>query len=165
MIKIKETEKLNIIDSREIRISSERAYIQMIISAIFVPILFGVALLLFSKNYDKINGIIAIVFGLVFIGFMIFFLTKLHTAKIIGDTLEVKRIFGKFYQINVTDIVIVNTFRFSSSSYLSIKYKKFEEVKNIWILKPSIFNDSSDVEKVIRFAMHHFKLKIKEANN
>ena len=160
--KIKEIDKLNIIEFKEIRISSERAYIQMIIFAIFVPITFGVFLWIFSNNYDKINGIFATAFGFVFLGFMIYFLTKLHIAKIIGDKLKVKRLFAKSFDINVIDIIIVNTFKFSGISYLSIKFKKFEVVKNIWIMKPSIFSDSSDVDKVIKFSMQYFKLKLKK---
>ena len=48
--KIKEIDKLNVIDNRGISISSGRAYIQMIILSISVPAVFAFFLWLFIKK-------------------------------------------------------------------------------------------------------------------
>ena len=167
--KIKETDKLNIIDFREIQISSSRASIQMFILAVFVLVEIGFFLWLFFTNNNLNNSaanlLLAIIFGITLVGFTIFLLSKLRTAKIVGDILLIKSFIGESEKIKVINIIYTNTFRMKGSTYLSVKYKDMKKVKSIWIMKPSIFSGSSDVEKVIKFAMHHFKLKIKEVNN
>lgn len=150
---LKESEKQKIIREEEINLSSRRAEIQMVLlPVLIIGFIFTVVWVIISKSTGPFNAIVAVIFGMAVIVLMFYMLKKLHTATLKGHQLLFKNVFSPAYSIDILDVTESKTFRLKSARYLIIKFNQSGINKSVWIMKPGIFSQTSDVELILRVA-------------
>lgn len=147
-----EDEYQKIVNSKELEISSSRAIIQQIILFLLLPI----TIFLFIKFSGANQHPFALIFAILFICFMIFMSTRLHNATLVGTKIKFKQIFSKEFEINISDIIELDSMRIGKGRYLSITFLKDNIKKTVWIMKPSYIGGRTSPDVLIQFAFEYF---------
>ncbi len=131
---------------------------QQVVLLILMPLILVFVFWTFNPFAEthRTNQYVALIIPLVLEAFMLYMLLKLATARLTGDQLILKKLFGAEIAVPLKEITRVESFKIKRTSYLSVRYQfDGQKEEKVWIMKPSSFlSDRPDPEDVLRDAIN-----------
>lgn len=161
---MQESEKQKVIQSEEIKLSAMTTGLSQVIGIAFIPISIAILYLICIADRKPDTNVIFSV-GYFLLGsaamtaFIVYLLKKMVKARLVGRKLFFKRIFSAEQELDVSNILILNTIAMSSTRYLKVTYKTKDDDKSktFWIAKPGLFSGTSDIETIVEFSRRHYR--------
>ena len=140
----------------EIILSSRRARSQQLILLVLIPIVIAFFAFVLSQ-YLPISVYSLFFLGTLSVGFIVFILSRLHTAKLVNRDLLVKGFLGYETTIPLKDVTASSTFKMQTTAYLKINFIIDGKAKTLWVLKPKPKLLLSDPAFVLEYARSFLK--------